>query len=69
MAISQLILACEVMYTSTPAVAVETCLDVAAQGCMQQFCKGGGGGACEFVDFKKGGHSCASSVMGSTGRQ
>ena len=32
MAISQLILACEVMYTSTPAVAVESCLVLVAQG-------------------------------------
>ena len=44
MAINHLILACEVMYTSTPMVAVEPFLVVVAQGCMQKVCKGGGGG-------------------------
>ena len=58
MAISQLILACEVMYTSTPAVAVELCLVLVAHGCMQKFCKRGGGGGrtCEFK--KKGAQLC-----------
>ena len=65
MAISQLILACEVMYTM---VAVEPCLVVVAQGCMQKICKGGGGGANLWIK-KKRGRSCASSVTGSTERQ
>ena len=54
MAISQLILACEVLYTSTPMVAVEPCLVLVAQIYMQKVCKRGGGGANLWI-LKKGG--------------